>query len=255
MADYLLWGKDPTTGLNGKQSGLDLHSKHKTWDSSSIDSLEQLMEQPTFSEASLTSLQSTQFRAKREVFSREEALASASPSVRESFLNLFSDIDRLDFMCETYDLLHGKRQKPIRAELLKKFSEEEQCTMRERVVHWNQYHYLKQRHELVELRREQYTLRDSYRTTILSQSDEFILPNHYEFDADIPVLPLGIKHDEPLSALIFRAWRDLDPATIHERDLASISDLYWKKKQFAPGTCQSWFDFRELEHVYQLLNF
>ena len=127
--------------------------------------------------------------------------------------------------------------------------------MRERVTHWNQYHYLKQRHELVELRREQYTLRDSYRTTILSQSDEFVMPNNWEFDVDIPVLPLGVKHDEPLSALIFCAWRDLNPASIHESDLTDISNLYWKKKQFAPGAHQSWFDFRELEHVYQLLNF
>jgi hypothetical protein len=31
MADYLLWGKDGK-GKNGKQNGLELHSKHGTWD-------------------------------------------------------------------------------------------------------------------------------------------------------------------------------------------------------------------------------
>ena len=45
MADYILWGKDPVTGLNGKQDGLDLHTKHGTWDNTnSCESLEQLME-------------------------------------------------------------------------------------------------------------------------------------------------------------------------------------------------------------------
>ena len=43
MADYLLWGKNQE-GKNGKQQGLELHSKHKTWDDSPVDSLDQLME-------------------------------------------------------------------------------------------------------------------------------------------------------------------------------------------------------------------
>ena len=43
MADYLLWGKDEH-GKNGKQKGLELKSKHKTWDDSPVDSLDQLME-------------------------------------------------------------------------------------------------------------------------------------------------------------------------------------------------------------------
>ena len=168
MADYLLWGKDPVTGLNAKQSGLDLQSKHKTWDESPVDSLDQLMEMPTFNEAALSALGTTQFRTKKETFSREEALAEASPIVRESFLNLFSEIDKLDFLIEQYELNHGKRTKPIRAELLRRFTEEELCTLRERVTHWNQYKYLKMRHQLVELRREQYTLRDSYKKIMFS---------------------------------------------------------------------------------------
>lgn len=136
MADYLLWGKDEQ-GKNGKQNGLDLRSKHGTWDTSSIDSLDELMEQPTFNEAALSSLGTTQFRAKKEVFSREEALAEADPLVRQSFVSLFSQIDRLDFLIEQYDLDHGKRVKPIRAELVRKFSEEEIRSMRETVSHWN----------------------------------------------------------------------------------------------------------------------
>jgi hypothetical protein len=129
MGDYLLWGKDPVTGKNGKQMGLDLKSKHGTWDDSPTESLDSLMEQPMFNEAALSALGSTQFRTKKEVFSREEALAEASPIVRESFISLFSEIDRLDFLISQYELNHGRRTKPIRAELVKRFTEEEIATM------------------------------------------------------------------------------------------------------------------------------
>ena len=44
MGDYLLWGKDPVTGKNGKQMGLGLKSKHGTWDDSPVESLDALME-------------------------------------------------------------------------------------------------------------------------------------------------------------------------------------------------------------------
>lgn len=77
-----------------------------------------------FNESSLSALGTTHFRTKKEVFSREEALASASPLVQQSFLSLFARIDELDFMIEEWELNHNKRTKPIRAELLKKFDEE-----------------------------------------------------------------------------------------------------------------------------------
>ena len=256
MADYLLWGKDPVTGKNGKQSGLDLKSKRGTWDDSPTESLDALMEMPTFNEAALSALGSTQFRTKKETFSREEALAEASPTVRESFLNLFYEIDRIDFMIEQYELNHGKRTKEIRQSLIKQFDEEALCRMREAVTHWNQYKYLKMRHELVELRREQYTLRDSYKKIMFTQpTDDYTEHEPAEFDVNVDVLPLGLHYGEGISLQVFRAWRELDPEQIHDIDLRLISDLYWKKEQSAQSTPQTYIDFRELEHVYQLLNY
>lgn len=254
MADYVLWGKDEN-GKNGKQNGLELRTKHGTWDESPVDSLEQLMEQPTFNEASLAPIGTTRYTTKKETFSREEALKEASPLVRESFLALFSEIDRLDYMICEYDLLHGRRVKPIRPELVKRFSEEEREEMRERITHWNQYHYLKQRHQLVEMRREQYTLRDSYREVVFTpKSDYYQETPPLDFDAGIEVLPLGLKQKGVLPGVLFQNWENLIPKNVPENLLPEISALYWKKKQFAPGTQQQWFDFRELEHVYQLLN-
>ena len=261
MSKYVLWGKDPATGKNGKQAGLHLETKHGTWDDNPVDSLDALLEQPTFSEASLSALGATQFRVKKEKFSREEALANCPPDLKHQFEVLFNEIDKLDFCIEQYELNHGKRTKEIRSGLLNKFSEEELCTMRELVTHWNQYKYLKKRHQLVEMRREQYTLRDAFKKVSFSAPTEQFTPDEpFDFDAGIEVLPLGIKHKSPISALVFRTWRELVPDTISQQDEKLISDLYWQKQAFnkklqsVPSAYHNYFDFRELEHVYQLLD-
>ena len=46
MGNYVLWGKDPHTGLNAQQEGLcTIDTKHGTWDkNSAIESLDGLME-------------------------------------------------------------------------------------------------------------------------------------------------------------------------------------------------------------------
>jgi hypothetical protein len=92
MGNYLLWGKDPVTGLNAKQAGIvDIETKHGTWDrDSNIESLEGLMESPTFNEASLLPLDAiAPPKNKREVFSRKEALAKCPDFLVETFNHLF----------------------------------------------------------------------------------------------------------------------------------------------------------------------
>ncbi|MBQ4122247.1 hypothetical protein IJD44_00760 [bacterium] len=67
-------------------------------------------------------------------------------------------------MINFYDLAHNKRKLEPRPELINKFSPKEIEQIKEKAKHLNQYSYLKRRHLLVELRREQFTLRDSYKT-------------------------------------------------------------------------------------------
>ena len=125
------------------------------------------MESPTFNEASLQSLGAVPIKVKREVFSRKEALAKCPPYLVDTFTELFRQIDELDLAINYYELAHNRRKNSPREELLTKFTEEEQLALQETATHWNQYKYLKKRHELVELRREQYTLRDSFAEPIL----------------------------------------------------------------------------------------
>ena len=97
MANYLLWGKDPNTGLNAKQAGLvDIETKHATWSKNSpVESLEGLMEQPQFNEASLHPLDQIPLRATRETFSRKEALAQCPSYMVDTFTDLFARINAL----------------------------------------------------------------------------------------------------------------------------------------------------------------
>ena len=257
MGNYLLWGKDPITGLNAKQAGLvDIETKHGTWDKNgNIESLEGLMESPTFNEASLLSMETAApIKVKREVFSRKEALAKCPDYLVETFEMLFQQIDELELMINYYELAHNRRKNPPREELLNKFSVEEQATLEERASHWNQYKYLKMRHELVELRREQYTLRDSYQQTMLSQETPAPYFPHEEpvLDVDIEVLPLGVKQTLGAAGYIFRKWEDVIPANFTEKMLEDVSQLYWRKKNYQPSAQQQYIDFRELEHVYEM---
>ena len=155
--------------------------------------------------------------------------------MRQVFLDLFAQIDELDLCINLYDLAHGKRKNPPRAELIEKFSKEQQEKFKERITHWNQYTYLKRRHLLVELRRQQFTLRDSFSNSIIRETppepiEPEILP---DFDIEIPVFPLGVFNDKLLSFLIFREKDRLNPTAYSEAELKKISDYLWIKNSEA----------------------
>lgn len=257
MSNYLLWGKDRQTGLNAKQDGsVQLASKHGDWDAEATkcESLDALMESPTFNEASLLDVSAPALKTKKEVFSREEALARCPASLLDTFKNLFYSIDKLDLLINYYDLLHNKRINPPREQLLRKFSEEEQREMQERVTHWNQFMYLKQRHQLIDLRRQQYTLRDGYAPQMLPSGYWPITtpPVEADWDVGIEVLPLGIFGKNVAARLLYRDFDDLIPANFNEEQLRSIYGVYWKKMAYTPNEHDQYFDFRELEHVYNI---
>lgn len=258
MANYLLWGKDRNTGLNAKQDGsVQLTSKHGDWDSdsdSNLESLDALMESPTFNEASLIDISAPAYHVKKEVFSRDEALAQCPPEFIPMYRELFRSIDELDLMINYYDLQHNKRTKPPREQLLRKFSEEEQRTFQEKVTHWNQFKYLKQRHQLIELRRQQYTLRDSYTPQSLPSGYQpiTIAPLDADWDVGIEVLPLGIFNKNTAARLLYQDFDALIPQNFTEESLRLVYRIFWQKHDYIPNAHDRYIDFRELEHVYNI---
>lgn len=255
MGNYILWGKNPETNLNATQDGsIEIETRNKTWSKNNkTESLDGLLETPTFAENSLRAINSTPIKVAKEKFSRSKTLAQCPPAMRSTFEELFARIDRIDMTICLWEIAHGKREKPPREVLFNKFSEAEIEEMREVASKWNQFTYLKKRHQLVELRREQFSLRDSFVVTIqphIQRAFTFV-ENIPQIGADIEILPLGVPGDT--QARIFLNRGELAPNQFDEKELRELSKFVWKKKQFAPNGNLRWIDFRDEEHLYQIL--
>ena len=255
LANYVLWGKNEE-GQNIEQEGfVELPRRNSTWTSQSVQSLDELTESPTFNENVLFSLNSKLPSKKtREVFSRANVRSSAPASLLPIFEALWRQIDEIELTLNFYELEHGKRTKDPRKELLDVFTEEDRTKIRQRALNINQFHYLKLRHLLVELRREQYTIKDSYSERVLLHNSNPPVKeeNDQIFDSDIPIWPLGLNSDNQLSKLLFRKFDVLTAEKVSEKELKQISKFYWEKENEKLTWTKNSFDFENLESVYQL---
>ena len=248
IADYLLWGKTEEGVALGADAGLETR-----WSKpNEAESLDAVLENPALSNAQLYALNdAVVLRKPRNVFSREEARREAPDYLKQTYEDLWKTIDEVELEINFYELRVGKREKPPREELLKRFTDDEVERIRAAAEKLNQYGYLKLRHRIRELRTEQFTIRDSYRSTFnITQSTYSPKNNSFVFDCDVEVLPLGIK-EGIVGEMIFDV--NFDPAAFDEEQLRLISNLVWKKKDIDKE--KKIFDFRNLEAVYQLYLF
>ena len=265
MGNYLLWGKEPTNDpltqntFNKKdtiaaKAGIEIRTSHGTWDNKEkAESLDALIEAPTFNEASLSN-EPIHYTTPKNTFSRAAARKNAPPTILAVLEELWQTIDQLELILNFYDLKTGKRKTPPRDELLQRFSEEEQNNFKEKANHINPYQYLKKRHELVELRKQQFTYKDFYAPTLLPSSYDYrpLEPNLISWDFDILVLPLGLFNKENnFSNLIFQL--NYDPAQYTFSELELISDFYWFRTELFCSTKPK-LDFRNQEDVYQIIS-
>lgn len=249
--NYVLWGKD-SSGLSAVDKGeVQIETRYKTWNRQDEESLEGLLEKPNFVESTLHPITSQKQKKIKDSFSREEALAAAPSYLQQTFQDLFHQIDLIDLTINFYELRVGKRKNPPRQELFQNLAEEEIEKSEKKAQSLNQYQYLNLRHLLVELRRQQYTIRDSYQTTIRQRNFLFYNPSAEEatLGEDIPVLPLGGKLKE--DSHIFFDPEIFTPA-FSEKEKQKISTFLESKKQ-EELTYKLVFDFRNLENVYSLI--
>ena len=251
IANYILWGKDLDGQSLVQKGDISIETRNKTWQRDDTESLDAMMESPTFNEASLRKPTEARTRIAREVFDRQKALTECPDHMRAVFEELFDRIDKLEMSIHFYEFAHGKRKEPPRTALTKRFTEAEVDAARAIAEKWNQFKYLKQRHLIVELRREQFTLRDSYIEKHMRHTppEPDLDPVSLDFEAEIPVFPLGLV-GAPFSELVFKQADDLNPTTYTEEELDVLTRYYWNKKE--QSRPQLFFDFGELEHVYEL---
>ena len=250
MANYVLWGRDPDSGKNVVQSKeIQIETKNKTWDRQEPESLEGLLESTTFNEASLQKPSLAAPKIPREVFDREAALAQAPPATRAILQDLFAQIDELELAICFYDLEHGKRKKPPREELLRlapDIIERAQNASQ----HWNQFNYLKRRHLLVELRRQQFTLRDSFAPVIQRHSPPILdcdVPS-LALDAEIPCLPLGLKSNSAIARVLFRDPEELAPIHFTGSEIDRATHFLWENRANS-AKLRATLDLRDPEHL------
>jgi hypothetical protein len=97
ISDYILWGRDRQSGLNGLQEGLDLASK---WNQSAskVESLDALIESPTFNENSLRRPTDPPTKQIRTVFSRSSTRKNAPAHLLPDFEALWRQIDETELI-------------------------------------------------------------------------------------------------------------------------------------------------------------
>lgn len=245
ISDYILWGKNRENGLNGLQEGLDLYSKWNQTDSK-VESLDALIESPTFNENTLRRPSDPPSKTIRTVFSRSQTRKNAPPHLLGDFEALWRQIDETEFLVQQYELDHEKRKTPLREELLKRFSEEERQNLASKARQLSPYHYLKLKRELVDLRTQQYILKDSYSSPILSNpTPNFEVQEPPSFGDEITLKPLNLIYDKSLFSKVWRLDRFPEPNDFNELEIEKLSHLIWQK-----DTNNFYFDFTNRDHLY-----
>lgn len=257
ISNYILWGKRSESEKDGparlREDGFYLDSKW-TSSTSEIESLDELAESPSFSENDLRPLDAPAPKRVREVFSREKARKYASPVVLENLEAIWTQIDVTELTLNFYELAHGKRKNPPREELLNRLSTEEIDAARARSSRLNQFTYFKLKHQLKDLREQQYSFEDTYVHTLLPLKMKPYQEHDSssEFGADIEILPMGTPHQgthEKTYAKIFNPERTPAPADFDAKELDFISSILWK-----PAQSKKIFDFGDTDHLYEFFN-
>ena len=138
IADYLLWGKTEEGVALGADAGLETR-----WSKpNEAESLDAVLENPALSNIQLYSLNDAVVLKKgRDVFDRDEAREKAPDYLKKTFEDLWRMIDEIELEINFYEEEIGKRDKPPRKELLKRFTDEEAEFIRARSQKLNQYKY------------------------------------------------------------------------------------------------------------------
>ena len=132
-----------------------------------------------------------------------------------TFEALWAEIDALDLRCSFWAVAHGRQKSPVRPTLAAQFTPDQLAEAEAEADLWDPYTYLRARHRLIEMRRQQYALRDAYEPTPPTHDNadpEPVKPD-ISFGAEVEVLPLGLGpfagHTPPEASLIFRDFGEL----------------------------------------------
>lgn len=256
FSNYILYGKDESTQLTsskgekvGGTSAIDrgeivINPKHSTYSRKPIESLNSLMESPTFNENELSPIRAkaNKFTTPKVNFSRKEAYNI--PGLAEELEPLWDEIDRIDRLL----ILNSGNQEKIervRAQLILELGETEATNYLARLkskLPLDSLSLYKYKHLLVDLRKQQYTIKDCFAPATQMQAQK----TTYCADDDLGLLTAWDSKDYSISPL--GPYRDGD-LKFTNPTLLPISI-----PQFKLDKTLLTIDFTNPDHVHTLLN-
>lgn len=244
-SDYLFWGKYPDGSSPVQRKEVTVKKRYAPKEASHETSLETLIESPTFCEASFAP-SGVKYQYRKPKFSRARALAAAP----EVFTPLFRQIDETELLINFYDINIGKRTKPPREELLARFTESELSDLESRAHQLPQKTYLYLKHLIVDLRRQQFTLLDSFVVTHQRHTQKRVQAS--PIPEETQIYPLGACSQNPQ---IFTTFTDIYPKKFTEEQKKKISHFLWElREKFPKEKPNSYFDFRNPDCVDTIIS-
>lgn len=235
LADYILYGKEEDGLSPVKKKEVEIDTKYGSYDKKNLYSLEQLLEYPSFDESSLSPITKKRFYKKgTKNFNREEV------SEISEFHELWRGIDNL---AAELSFFEGKKE-------LEDFPPEIQNHLKHLPKTPTQLDLYKKKHTLIEMRREQFTLRDFFIPTLFRHTSPHYQNEITEVrwqDFDYQILPLGVYNkNDPIFTLF------IDKGSyLYGKDAALLE----KRDFYIPEPTEHTLDFRNPEHLYQLFRF
>lgn len=218
IADYILWSRDENGTCISKNEDFELSSK---WSASQPDSMEAIMEAETHMPNFYTVGEIPPTLVRKQKFSRAEALASP---LAPHFKALFDEIDRLDV------LISFAMGKEPREELVNRIEPSCLFALRAKAAKLSPKELQRARHDLVDLRTEQYELRDSYKPQLRNAKQ----PAGKVELAPLEIEPLGLWAS-PTTTLGKFLWADEPTPPNNDEDRRRLAQAL---KRLLARTCK-----------------
>ena len=218
IADYILWSRDENGKCISKDENFELSSK---WSASQPDSMEAIMEAETHIPNFHAVGEIPPTLVRKQKFSRAEALASP---LAPHFRALFDEIDRLDV------LISFAMGKEPREELVNRIEPSCLFALRAKAAKLSPKELQRARHDLVDLRTEQYELRDSYKPQLRNAKQPI---GEVEL-APLEIEPLGLWA-EPTTTLGKFLWAEEPTPPNNDEDRRRLAQAL---KRLLARTCK-----------------
>ena len=217
VTNYILYGKDEDDTSIVDRGEVQIKAKFSSYSKDKgVVSLDELMESPTFDENILTKSKSIYKKVKPSI---DKEKAAQVPGMKE----LWAEIEHLERILNENT---GKLPKTSETPTLDN----------------KQIYYLK--HQIIEMRSQQYQLMDSQFPTIQLQKNKAEFhPSVIDGQMNYPVLPRGMMSSEDDVAFKEPKNSTVPPVAIYSE--SDIEDLKAAQKPY--------FDFREPDHIYELV--